>query len=98
MKGTVPYKFGYNKYEMTMNHGTIHAEVDALLKLPTQKAKKNKKVINLAVFTTNKEGSILRMSKCCDNCLRSVQLIASKKNYNIKKIYYIDEDSKLNII
>ena len=28
---------GINKYEMTMTHGTIHAEVDALIKLPCKK-------------------------------------------------------------
>ncbi len=85
---------------MSLKHHTIHAEVDAMLKLPIQKnnnKKKNKK-INLAVFTTNKEGTILRMSKCCDNCLKSIHLISKRKNYIIDKIYYIDENGNLNII
>ena len=92
---TVPYKFGYNQYEMSLMHHTLHAEVDAMLKLPIQKTKKK---INLAVFTTNKQGTILRMSKCCDNCLKSIDLISKKKNYIVKKIYYIDETGSLNII
>ena len=75
-----------------MNHGTIHAEVDAMLKLPKQKQKKN---IILCVFTTNKHGSILRMSMCCDHCRKSINLISKRKNYVVKKIYYIDEDGKL---
>ncbi len=80
---------------MSLKHHTVHAEVDAMLKLPIQK---NKKKINLAVFTTNKEGTILRMSKCCDNCLKSIHLISKRKNYIIHKIYYIDENGNLDII
>jgi len=80
---------------MSLKHHTVHAEVDAMLKLPIQK---NKKKINLAVFTTNKEGTILRMSKCCDNCLKSIYLISKRKNYIIHKIYYIDENGNLDII
>ena len=80
---------------MTLSHGTIHAEVDAMLKLPYQK---NKKRISLAVFTTNKEGTILRMSKCCDHCLISIHIIAAKKNYIIKNIYYINEEGEMKII
>ena len=80
---------------MTLNHGTIHAEVDAMLKLPYQKKEKQ---ISLAVFTTNKEGTILRMSKCCNNCLKSIQLISKRKNYNVKHIYYIDEAGQLQLI
>ena len=75
-----------------MKHGTIHAEIDALLKLPHQhKVKK----ISLCVFTTNKEGTILRMSKCCENCEKSIFIISKKKNYIIKNIYYIDENGYL---
>jgi hypothetical protein len=80
---------------MTLNHGTVHAEVDAMLKLPYQKKKKR---ITLAVFTTNRDGSILRMSKCCDNCLKSIDIISKRKNYIIKDIYYIDEDGLLRTI
>ena len=90
-----PYLFGYNKYEMNLNHGTIHAEVDAMLKLPYQKKTKR---ISLAVFTTNRDGSILRMSKCCQNCLKSIDIIAKRKNYIIKDIYYIDEEGQIQII
>jgi hypothetical protein len=80
---------------MNLNHGTIHAEVDAMLKLPYQKKTKR---ISLAVFTTNRDGSILRMSKCCQNCLKSIDIIAKRKNYIIKDIYYIDEEGQIQII
>jgi thiamine pyrophosphokinase len=76
-----------------MNHGTIHAEVDAMLKLPKQQ---NKTDITLCVFTTNKHGSILRMSMCCDHCIKSIKIIGNKKNYVVKKIYYINEDGELS--
>ena len=96
--GRVPYEpfaFGYNKYEMTLIHGTIHAEVDAMLKLPYQKKKKR---ITLAVFTTNRQGTSLCMSKCCQNCLKSIDIIAKRKNYIVKHIYYIDEKGLLKTI
>ena len=80
---------------MTLDHGTIHAEVDAMLKLPYQKKIKR---INLAVFTTNREGTILRMSKCCHNCLKSIHVIAKRKNYIVNRIYYIDEEGILKVI
>lgn len=78
-----------------MKHGTIHAEVDALLKLPYQCIPKK---ISLGVFTTNKEGSVLRMSKCCINCEKSIRIICKKKNYILKKVYYIDEDGHLQTL
>jgi deoxycytidylate deaminase len=90
-----PYTFGYNKYEMTLNHGTIHAEVDAMLKLPYQKKVKR---INLAVFTTNRDGTTLRTSKCCQNCLKSIDIIAKRKNYIVNRIYYINEEGNLKLI
>lgn len=95
MKNIIFYVAGYNKYETTLKHGTIHAEVDALLKLPQQSKPKK---ISLCVFTTNKEGSILRMSKCCENCEKSIRILSKKKNYIIKNIYYIDEDGLLQTI
>lgn len=76
-----------------MNHGTIHAEVDAMLKLPKQK---NKKKIVLCVFTTNKHGTALRMSMCCDHCRRSINIISKRKNYIVKKIYYINQSGNLD--
>lgn len=80
---------------MTLQHGTVHAEVDVMLKLPIQK---KTKIINIAVFTTNKTGEKLIMSKCCNNCLRSINIIAAKKNYIVKKIFYINENNELDII
>jgi hypothetical protein len=95
MKCIIFYGVGFNKYETTINHGNIHAEVDALLKLPYQQKPKK---ISLGIFTTNKQGTILRMSKCCINCERSIQIICKKKKYIIKHIYYIDEEGQLQIL
>lgn len=92
IKNIVFYKVGINKYETTQNHGTIHAEIDALLKLPKQK---KLTTINLAVLTTNKVGNRLITSRCCNNCIRSIDIISKKKNYIVKNIYYIDENGKL---
>lgn len=89
------YEVGYNKYEMTTKHGTLHAEVDALLRLPYQNKPKK---ISLGVFTTNRQGSSLLMSKCCAKCERSIHLLCRKKGYILKKIYYIDEIGELQIL
>jgi hypothetical protein len=85
---------GINKYEMTTNHGTVHAEVDALIKL--QPAKKRNTIINLAVYTTSRDGNKLMMSKCCDNCIKSIQVISKRKRYTVKNIYYINENGMLD--
>jgi len=80
---------------MTLKHGTVHAEVDAMLKLPYQKRKKQ---ISIAVYTTNRKGTALCMSKCCQNCLKSIDIIAKRKNYIVNKIYYIDKKELLKLI
>lgn len=78
-----------------MQHGTIHAEVDALLRLPYQaRAKK----ISLGVFTTNRQGTSLLMSKCCKQCETSIKILCRKKKYILKRIYYIDEKGQVQIL
>jgi hypothetical protein len=79
---------GFNKYETTINHGTIHAEIDAFLKLKKQKSVKK---INVMIFRTNKDNQHLMLSKCCENCLYSMKLISEKKKYKIINIYYTNE-------
>jgi len=82
MKNIIFYAVGYNKYETNLHHGTIHAEVDALMKLPRQ----NKPTkIFLCVFKTNKEGNALGLSKCCKHCETSISILSKKKNYIVKK-------------
>lgn len=93
MKIIVFYRTGYNKYETTLQHGTIHAEVDALIKLPYQTTPKK---IIICIFNTNKSGTILKMSKYCENCEKSIHLFSKKRNYIIKKIYYINEYGELD--
>lgn len=77
---------------MSLKHGTLHAEVDALLKLPIQK---KTKTIILAVYRTNKHGDKLTSSKCCKNCEKSIEIICKRKNYQIKDIYYINHINQL---
>ena len=95
MKNIIFYAVGYNKYETNLHHGTIHAEVDALMKLPRQK--KPKKIF-LCVFKTNKKGNILGEGKCCKNCETSISILSKKKNYIVKKIYYIDSLGDIQIL
>jgi deoxycytidylate deaminase len=78
--------FGQNYY-LTNSIGkiyTIHAEHDAINKLPYTK---KKMTINLLVvrFTKNNK---LCMSKPCDQCINNIHNLAPKKGYIVKNIYY----------
>ncbi len=81
----------YNTHESIKTH-SIHAEVDAVMKL---KKSDNKKKINVIVFRTNKQGNCCLMAKPCDNCLWSLEKISRQKNYIIHRIYYTDEIGNL---
>jgi cytidine deaminase len=78
--------FGQN-YFLTNTIGniyTIHAEHDAVNKLPYTK---KKKTINMLVvrFTKNNK---LCMSKPCEQCIENIHKFAPKKGYIVKNIYY----------
>lgn len=90
------YSIGINKYEIDKNHKTIHAEIDAIIKLNHNKKKTER--INIIVLTTNKKGDKLIKSECCNNCIHSLFIMSSKKNYIINKIYYMNDKSELTNI
>lgn len=90
------YETGINKYCTDHKFGTIHAEVDALIKfskkfnkIQTQTSNKN---FYICVFTTNKRGDILRHSECCDNCIKSIHVFNKKNKFNIIGVYSINID------
>jgi cytidine deaminase len=85
--------FGENHY-MANNIGKlymIHAEHDAIKKLPYTK---KRTTINLLVvrFTKNKK---LCMSKPCNKCIQNMHTLAPKKGYNIRNIYYSTENGTI---
>jgi deoxycytidylate deaminase len=70
---------------------TIHAEHDAINKLPYSEKQTN---INLLVvrFTKNNK---LCMSKPCEQCIRNMIILSPRKNYNIKNVYYSLNDESI---
>ena len=82
------YAKGYNKYQVYRNISTIHAEVDAIRNLkPTRKPKS----ISLVVYRTNHMCNFM-MARPCARCISKIFSGAKKKNYNVKHIYYTDDD------
>jgi tRNA(Arg) A34 adenosine deaminase TadA len=70
------------------NTPTLHAEIDALNKLPRYYFSKGKGV-DLYVFRFSSDGT-LRSSRPCFHCLRTMS------NYNIQYVYYSADDGKIH--
>lgn len=88
--------FGCNQMgdDEGLNPG-IHAEQNAISKLVSIKNKKYLEDINILVIRLSKKNK-LQSSKPCNNCIRYMKVVPSKKGYNIKYVYY--SDSEENII
>ena len=56
-----------------------------------------KRDICIFVYRTNSKGDKLMMAKPCKNCYNSIHYILLKKNYNLKKIYYSDNNGDIKI-
>ena len=76
---------------------TVHAEIDASMKIKPSHKKRREKV-SLVVFRTNKKGDCLMMSKPCNNCIIKTHKILFSKGYELKSIYYIDYSGKLMLL
>ena len=66
---------------------SVHAEHDALLRLPTLKNKKNLESINLLVIRVSVKNK-LQGSKPCNDCIQKMRYIPESKGYKLKSIYY----------
>lgn len=80
--------YGINKY--TDAEGTmpsVHAEMDAIFRLPFLQKKKKLVKINLLVIRFLKTGN-LACSKPCFNCIQNMIYIPKKRGYKIEDIYY----------
>lgn len=76
-------------------YDSLHAEVDAIKKLPINKNKKKNK-INIFVFRISRSKKHnLVMSRCCNNCINSLYKISEEKNYRIKNIYYTNDNGEI---
>ena len=74
-------------------HNSIHAEHDAINRLPPVKTKKIVNV-NLMVIRASKTG-VLGMSKPCEHCIKMMLIKGLEKGYYISKIYYSDINGDL---
>jgi len=86
--------YGVNKKQLINNntYGNLHAEIDAIQKLPINR--KNKMIkINVFVFRISRgKKKNLMNARCCDNCYNGLHRISKQKNYKIKNIYYTNND------
>ena len=83
---------GINHYRPLICN-SIHAERNAINKLPNNKLKKIIK-INIIVIRVSSTG-IIGMSKPCSKCVRDMSIFPNKKGYTIDKIYYSDENGNI---
>lgn len=83
--------FGQNHYLTTTRAYTIHAERDAIDKLPFRRKKHGVNMLVLR-FTKNYK---LCMSKPCDKCVNNMLYLFPKKGYVIKHIYYSNFDGDI---
>jgi cytidine deaminase len=72
----------------------IHAEHDAIRKLPPLRRRNKLENINMLVIrlsTTNK----LQMSKPCVNCIQMMNSMPEKLGYKIKNVYYSNSNGNI---
>lgn len=80
--------YGINSYaDLDGKNPGIHAEEDAINKLPPLKIKKNLEVVDLLVIRLSKTNKI-QSSKPCTNCIRKMRTVPSQKGYKIRNVYY----------
>jgi len=92
------YNLGTNQYGVSKRlnkdnyYDSLHAEMDAMNKLPINK--KNKMIkINVFVFRISRSKKRnLMLAKCCDNCYKGIYSIAKQKNYKIKNIFFTNNE------
>lgn len=72
---------------------TRHAEVDAMLKLPSKKNKSRRVKISLIVIRINHKGD-LKSSRPCLHCLKRLQYLYLL-GYNLCNIYYSNEHGNI---
>lgn len=82
---------GFN--HQTNESSTIHAEQNAISKLPVRRSKKLKR-INLLVVRTSKSGK-LNNSRPCLHCIRSMTAKTPLYGYKIHYVYFSTDDGSI---
>ncbi len=87
--------FGMNKYsDVDGTMPSIHAEHDAILRLPFLQKRKKFVKINLLVVRFLKTYKIAS-SKPCYNCIQNMIELPKKRGYKIEDIYYSENDETI---
>jgi len=88
---------GQNKYKIksfSNKNDTIHAEEDAINRLPPKERSKRFDNVNLIVIRTTKTG-VFGNSAPCVHCLKYMKEDAESRGYKINKIYYSNSDGNI---
>jgi len=72
----------------------VHAEFDAIRKLPPLKRKRRLENINILVIRLSGKNK-LQQSKPCFNCIKMMNSLPNKLGYSIKNVYYSDNNGKI---
>lgn len=82
------HSYGENKAKVS-EPGSVHAEDDAIDKLPTLPRKRRLRKVDLLVIRANAGGTVGN-SKPCITCIRALESKLPKKGYILDTVYYTD--------
>ncbi|NBP66080.1 MAG: hypothetical protein EBU66_15640 [Bacteroidetes bacterium] len=89
--------YGENIYKDRANivKSSIHAEVNAMNKLPTLRRNKKPKKVDLLVIRTSRT-EVLGNSKPCIHCILQLKEGLPLKGYILNTVYYSDTEGKIH--
>ena len=87
---------GINKYNSN-SVNTVHAEVNAIMNLPSRAKKKCYQKIDICVIKVSSCCKI-GISKPCIKCIIDMSILPQKKGYIVKNIYYSDHDGSITSV
>lgn len=86
--------YGENHYSTNGIFPTVHAEDDAINKLPVLRRNRRLKKIDLLVIRANQGGTVGN-SKPCIKCISDLYKKLPKKGYILDTVYYTDKGEVL---
>lgn len=84
---------GQNKYSNCHDKRSIHAEEDAISRLPNRKKNKLENV-NMLVVKVKRDGSLSNSAPCV-HCLKMMAEAPLQKGYKIDKVYYSTDKDEI---
>jgi len=74
----------------------LHAEMDAIRKLPPLQFQRKKKVIDLIIIRVGKNGN-LKNSVPCAMCIRHMNRLNGSTSYKIRNVYYSNKNGNITM-